>query len=166
MSLEQRMTDRRPGQRMSLDEQGKLLPVERSSLTTPIQPFEQDPRRFHQERLHRTYIEGHPVVLDVSAQLRTENRPDVFQRIPASNRPAPDIYRLQLSPHPLTVGFHLRSGRAIAGSSPIKGKSQKVEDARPGLAASGSSEVDQSGLLFVQRKFVPGQPTAERLTNT
>ncbi len=148
MSLEQRMTNRRPGQRMSLDEQGKLLPVERASLTTPIQPFEQDPRRFHQERLHRTAIEGHPVVLDVSAQLRTENRPDVFQRIPASNRPAPDIYRLQLSAHPLTVGFHLRQRSTPPGSPPIKGKSQKVEDARPGLAASGSSEVDHPTMYF------------------
>ena len=66
------MTDRRPWQRVSLDEQGKLLPVERSSLTAPIQPFEQDPRRFRQEGLHRTCIEGHPVVLDVPTQLRTE----------------------------------------------------------------------------------------------
>ena len=54
------------------------LPGERSSLTASIQPLEQDPRRFHQERLHRTDIERHIIVLNVSSQFRTEYRPDVF----------------------------------------------------------------------------------------
>ena len=111
------MTDPRPWQRVSLDEQGELLPGERSSLTASIQPLEQDPRRFHQERLHRTDIERHTIVLNVSSQFRTEYRPDVFQRIPTANRPSPGIDRLQLGSHPLAIGFHLRRRHALPRSS-------------------------------------------------
>ena len=160
------MTDPRPWQRVSLDEQGELLPGERSSLTASIQPLEQDPRRFHQERLHRTDIERHTIVLNVSSQFRTEYRPDVFQRIPTANRPSPGIDRLQLGSHPLAIGFHLRRRHALPRSSPIKGKSQKVEDSRPGMAVSGSSKLDQSGLLLVQRKFVPRQSATKRFADS
>ena len=113
MGLEQRMTDPRPWQRVSLDEQGELLPGERASLTASIQPLEQDPRRFHQERLHRPDIERHTIVLNVSSQFRTEYRPDVFQRIPTANRPSPGIDRRQLGSHPFTIGFHLRRRHAL-----------------------------------------------------
>ena len=74
------MADRCPRQRVSPDEQGKLLPVKRSTLAASVKPLEQNPRRFHQEGLYRPTIEGHPIVLDVPPQFRAEYRPDVFQR--------------------------------------------------------------------------------------
>ena len=74
------MTYPRPRQRVSPYEQGKLLPIERSTLAATVKPLEQNPRRFHPESLNRPEIEGHPVVLDVPPQFRTEYSPDVFQR--------------------------------------------------------------------------------------
>jgi len=160
------MTDRHPRQRIRLEKQGELFPVKRTSLATPIQPFEQYPRRLHQEGLYRTGIEGHPIVLDVPAQLRAENRPNVAQRIPTTDRPAPGINRLQLGTQPFAVGFHLRQRCALPRSPPIKGKSQKIEDFRPGMAVPRSSKIDQPGLLLIQSQFVPGQPTAERFPHS
>jgi hypothetical protein len=72
--------------------------------------------------MNRTNILGHPIILDVSAQLRTVYRPDVVQRIPTTDRPAPGIDSLQLGAHPFAAGFHLRQRSTLPGSSPVKGK--------------------------------------------
>jgi len=50
------MADRNLRQRVSPDIQGKLLPVERTALTTPVKPLEQNPPRFHLEGLYRPEI--------------------------------------------------------------------------------------------------------------
>jgi hypothetical protein len=86
--------------------------------------------------MYRANIEGHPVVLDVSAQLRTEIRPDSSQRLPTTDSPAPVIDGLQLGSHQFAAGFNLGQRRTLPGSSPIKGKPQKVEGARPTLIAT------------------------------
>ena len=116
--------------------------------------------------MYLTRIEGHPIILDVSAQLRTVYRPDVVQRIPTTDRPAPSTDRLQLGSQPIAAGFHLRQRSTFPGSSPIKGKPQKVEDARPGMSVPRSRKVDQPGLLLVQSQFVPGQSTRERFAHS
>ena len=74
------MADRNLRQRVSLDKQGILLPVERTALTAPVKPLEQNPPRFHQEVLYRPEIKRHTVILDVPPQFRAEYCPDVLQR--------------------------------------------------------------------------------------
>jgi hypothetical protein len=76
--------------------------------------------------------------------------------MPTTNHPAPGIDRLQFGAKSLAGGFHLRQRRTLPRSSPVKGKSQKIEDVRPTLIATRTGKVNQPGLLLVQSKFVPG----------
>ena len=61
----------------------------------------------------------------------------------------------------LPLVFTFGSRYAPAGFSPIKSKSQKIEDLGPRLAVSRSPEIDQPGLFLIKRKFIPNQSTAE-----
>ncbi len=116
--------------------------------------------------MYRTTIEGHPIILDVSTQLRTKYRPDGTQRVPTSDSPTPFIDGLQLGSHPFAASFHLRQRNTPPRPTPIKGKSQKVEDAWPTMTTTRPSKVNQPGLLLIQSQFVPGQPTRECFTHS
>ena len=150
------MTNSYLRQWVRLDKQGETFPTKRSSLATSIQPFEQYPGRLIQEGMYCTGIERHSIILDVPPQLRAEYRPDIVQPMPTTNHPAPGIDRLQFGAKSVARGFHLRHRNTLPRSSPVKGKSQKIEDVRPTLIATRTGKVNQPGLLLVQSKFVPG----------
>jgi hypothetical protein len=67
MASEQRMTHPHLGQRVALDKPLELLPGEGCTLTASIEPLEEDADGFPHELSHRYAVEGHAIVLDMSA---------------------------------------------------------------------------------------------------
>ena len=73
------------------------LPIKSSPLTSAIQPLKQDVLRQVEKLLNMPYVEGHPIVLNVTLKLGTEYSPYLLQPIttPYCARPLIDSFQLQ-----------------------------------------------------------------------
>ena len=92
---------------MAMEKPRELLPSEGSTLTASIEPLEEDADGLPHELLHRVAVEGHAIVLEMSSQLGTEDRPDVAEAVAISDPARPLVDSLELDSQPLPLALQL-----------------------------------------------------------
>jgi hypothetical protein len=118
-----------PWGRIPFHKQFELIPTYRSTLTSPIDPFEKHMDCMLAKHTQSFRVKRYSIILNVSCQFDTKAFPDLLEFILVFHFATPLIHFLEFRSKTFTNRFHFRDYQAHFAAAQVKGEPQEVERA-------------------------------------
>ena len=107
----------------------ELIPTKRSTLASPIHPFEKQMNCMFAKYRYPFRVKGYSIILDVPCQFDTKTFPYLLEFVLVSYFSTPIIHSLKFRSYTFSDCFYLRYYPPRFAAAKVESKSQKIESA-------------------------------------